>query len=293
MHAENLKYRSKAPCKDTKVQLKLIKKDEISHNTRLFRFALPSDKHVLGLPVGRHISLVTEIDGKPYMKSYTPVSSDRNKGYVDLIIKIYFPNVHPDFPNGGRMTMHLEKMKIGEYIDVVGPKGFCEYKYRNDTEFNFKIQKDKKFNSPNTPSQKNIKKIGMIAGGSGITPMLAIIREILCVEDDQTEVYLLFANQKEEDILCRDEIEKFQKARPNQVKVFNILSRLSEEEEKAWENDSTNFVGRINQEILEKTMPEVSEDHQILVCGPGGMIKEAVVPNLHKIGWTDDLIHIY
>jgi len=43
----------------------LIEREELTHNTRRFRFALPSAKHVLGLPVGQHISLkYTDKDGK-------------------------------------------------------------------------------------------------------------------------------------------------------------------------------------------------------------------------------------
>ena len=52
------------------------------------------------------------------------------------------------------------------------------------------------------------RRIGMIAGGTGITPMLQIIREILENPEDKTEVSLLFANNAEEDILMRDELDR-------------------------------------------------------------------------------------
>jgi len=45
--------------------VKLIEREEISHDTRRFRFALQSDRHVLGLPIGKHISLkYTDSEGK-------------------------------------------------------------------------------------------------------------------------------------------------------------------------------------------------------------------------------------
>ena len=47
----------------------------------------------------------------------------------------------------------------------------------------------------------------MVAGGTGITPMLQIIRAIQKDEADSTELYLIFANQTEEDILLRKELE--------------------------------------------------------------------------------------
>ena len=80
---------------------KLIEKENISHDVRRFRFALPSKKHVLGLPIGQHISLkYVDNEGKEVQRSYTPVSSDDDKGFVDFVIKVYFKNVHPRFPDG-------------------------------------------------------------------------------------------------------------------------------------------------------------------------------------------------
>ena len=56
---------------------------------------------------------------------------------------------------------------------------------------NFLIRPDKKTD----PVQTNIKKLGLIAGGTGITPMLQLVRQILKDPEDKTEVSLLFANQ--------------------------------------------------------------------------------------------------
>jgi cytochrome-b5 reductase len=55
----------------------LKEKLALSHDTRRFRFALQSDKHVLGLPIGQHISLkFDDADGKMVTRSYTPTTSD-------------------------------------------------------------------------------------------------------------------------------------------------------------------------------------------------------------------------
>ncbi|NXW61688.1 NB5R2 reductase, partial [Eurystomus gularis] len=56
---------------------------EISHDTKKFRFGLPSPDHILGLPVGQHVYLSAKIDGNLVIRAYTPVSSDETKGYVD------------------------------------------------------------------------------------------------------------------------------------------------------------------------------------------------------------------
>ena len=55
---------------------------------------------------------------------------------------------------------------------------------------------------------RNAKHLGMIAGGSGITPMLQIARDILKNKDDKTKISMLYANQTENDILCRNELEE-------------------------------------------------------------------------------------
>lgn len=60
----------------------------MSHDTRRFRFELPSPDHVLGLPVGQHIYLSARIDGSLIIRPYTPTSSDEDKGFVELVVKV-------------------------------------------------------------------------------------------------------------------------------------------------------------------------------------------------------------
>ena len=42
-------------------------------------------------------------------------------------LQVYFKDVHPKFPDGGKMTQYMENMKIGDYIDVRGPNGLLVY----------------------------------------------------------------------------------------------------------------------------------------------------------------------
>ena len=87
---------------DEIVQLKLIEKVEVTHDTNRYRFGFPNEDDVLGLPTGKHIALTFEDEnGELVSRSYTPVSSDVDKGFVDFVIKVYRSNVHPDFPEGG------------------------------------------------------------------------------------------------------------------------------------------------------------------------------------------------
>ncbi|XP_019332630.1 NADH-cytochrome b5 reductase 2 isoform X2 [Alligator mississippiensis] len=174
---------------NAKYPLALVEKEEISHDTRRFRFRLPSPDHVLGLPIGQHVYLSAKINGSLVIRAYTPVSSDEIKGYVDLIIKVYYKNVNPKFPEGGKMSQYLNSMNIGDTIDFRGPNGLLVYK------------------------------------GPGITPMLQLIRHITKDPKDDTKCYLLFANQTEKDILLRTELEEVAKKHPSQFKLWYTLDR--------------------------------------------------------------------
>lgn len=75
--------------KDQKIPFKLVKREEVSHDTRRFRFELQSPQHVLGLPVGNHMYLSARIDGELVRRPYTPVTSDDELGYFELVIKVH------------------------------------------------------------------------------------------------------------------------------------------------------------------------------------------------------------
>ncbi|XP_063479062.1 NADH-cytochrome b5 reductase 3 isoform X2 [Symphalangus syndactylus] len=207
---------------DIKYPLRLIDREIISHDTRRFRFALPSPQHILGLPVGQHIYLSARIDGNLVIRPYTPVSSDDDKGFVDLVIKVYFKDTHPKFPAGGKMSQYLESMQIGDTIEFRGPNGLLVYQGKGK----FAIRPDKKSN----PVIKTVKSVGMIAGGTGITPMLQVIRAIMKDPDDHTVCHLLFANQTEKDILLRPELEELRNEHSARFKLWYTLDRAPEGE---------------------------------------------------------------
>lgn len=243
---------------EIKYEVPLISREEVSHDTRKFKFGLPSEKHVLGLPIGQHVHLTTKVDGQLVIRPYTPTSSDDDQGYFELVIKVYFKNVHPKFPDGGKMTQYLNDMKIGDTIQVRGPSGRLEYGGKG----NFAIRPDKKAPA----AKKNYKKVSMVAGGTGIAPMLQIIRDILKKSNqDKTEIALLFANQTEKDILLRDELEDLLARHPGQFKLWYTIDRPEE----GWKYSS----GFVNKDLIKEYLHEPSPDTIILMCGPPPMIK--------------------
>jgi cytochrome-b5 reductase len=174
----------------------LIRKDVLSHDTARFTFGL-AEGHVLGLPTGQHISLrYFEQDkdtGKAtqVMRSYTPVTDNSTVGEVSLVVKVYRSDVHPKFPDGGKMSQHLDSLKIGDMIDIKGPKGHMEYLGRGG---NFWVKPIGK-----TLSTRQSNQFIMIAGGTGITPMLQVLH---CMfrnpgNEASVKVNMLYANQSE------------------------------------------------------------------------------------------------
>ncbi|ODV98201.1 hypothetical protein PACTADRAFT_48001 [Pachysolen tannophilus NRRL Y-2460] len=168
----------------------LIEKIILSHNSATYRFALPRPNDILGLPIGQHISIAAEINGKEIVRSYTPTSTDDAKGYFDLLIKAY---------ENGNISRYVANLKIGETIRVRGPKGFFTY----------------------TPNM--VKHFAMIAGGTGITPMYQIITAIAENPADKTKVTLLYGNVTRDDILLKPELDAIVKNNP-QIQVHYVLN---------------------------------------------------------------------
>lgn len=104
----------------------------------------------------------------------------------------------------------------------------------------------------------------MIAGGTGITPMLQVIKEIIKNPEDKTEVHLIFANNGEEDILLKNEIDDIVKKHKN-VKVTYILSTPSP----SW----TGHKGFVTLPLVQEVIAKPSADTLVLVCGPPGFMQ--------------------
>ncbi|CAI0374667.1 unnamed protein product [Linum tenue] len=250
--------REKIPCK-------LIKKESLSHDVRLFRFALPSEEQVLGLPVGKHIFLCASVDGKLCMRAYTPTTLVDAVGHFDLVVKVYFGGVHPRFPNGGVMSQHLDSLDVGSMVDVKGPLGHIEYMGRGK----FMVHGKPKFG----------RKLAMFAGGTGITPVYQVVRAILRDPEDRTEMHIVYANRTEDDILLRDELDKWARE-DERLKVWYVVESAKD----GWEY-STGF---ITEAIMREHVPSGSDaDGEVLAlaCGPPPMIQFAVQPNLEKMGY--------
>ncbi|KAI0522434.1 hypothetical protein KFK09_004813 [Dendrobium nobile] len=217
------------------LEFKLQETARVSHNTNLYRFSFdPTAK--LGLDVASCIitraAIGEESEGrqKYVIRPYTPISDPESKGYFDLLIKVY-----PE----GKMSQHFAQLKPGDVLEVKGPIEKLRY----------------------SPNMK--KKLGMIAGGTGITPMVQVVKAILKNPDDKTQVSLIYANVSPDDILLKAELDRLAASYPN-FKVFYTVDKPS----KSWRGGA----GFISSDMILKGLPGPSEDTLILVCGPLGLM---------------------
>lgn len=227
-------------------ELKLIEKLTLTHNTKLLRFALPTPEHVMGGDVEYCLSLGFKgEDGKIKAKPYTPVTKADQKGTVDFVIKEY-PAPY------GIVSRHMCGLQPGDVVVAKGP--WQKYPYAANTK----------------------RAIGMLAGGTGITPMLQVIRQILENPDDMTEVSLIFANTTEDDIMCRDTLDALQFRHPN----FKVHYVVDKPKSSTWNGGS----GYINSDMVKSYLPGPNTNSMIFICGPGGMYKHVCGPKVKKDG---------
>lgn len=222
---------------DVYQEFPLKEKNILSHNVAIYRFSLPRPNDILGLPIGQHMSIAASIEGQPkeVVRSYTPISSDEDLGYVDLMIKSY--------PTGN-ISKHVAKLQIGDTLRVKGPKGAMVY-------------------TPNL-----VRHFGMIAGGTGITPMLQIIRAIIRGRPrnggkDTTQIDFIFANVNFDDILLKDDLDALAKE-DDGFRVHYVLNNPPEK----WNGG----VGFCTPEMIKEKLPAPAKDIKILLCGPPPMV---------------------
>ncbi|KAK2066590.1 hypothetical protein P8C59_000395 [Phyllachora maydis] len=215
----------------------LKEKTVISHNVAIYRFKLPTPTSILGLPIGQHISIgavLPQPDGthKEIVRSYTPISGDHQPGFFDLLIKSY--------PTGN-ISKYMAGLAVGQTIRVRGPRGAFVY----------------------TPNM--VRHFGMVAGGTGITPMLQVIRAIVRgrAAGDRTEVDLIFANVTPADILLKEDLDALMQEDKG-IRVHYVLDKPPE----GW----TGGVGFVTADMIAKWLPKPAEDVKILICGPPPMV---------------------
>jgi cytochrome-b5 reductase len=218
------------------VNLKLANVKPLSQDTSIYTFAFPESNQVSGLVTASAIltKYVTP-KGSNVIRPYTPITDNEDKGSFDLLVKTY---------QGGKMSVHIKDLQINDTLAFKGP--ILKWKW-----------------SPN-----QFKEIGLIGGGTGITPLYQVVHEVLKNSADHTKITLLYGSKTPDDILLKPELDALAAKYPNQLTVKYFVDSLGDKKE-----DPTVNVGYITKEVLESNLPKPSDNSHVFICGPPPMYK--------------------
>lgn len=252
--------------------LELLDRVEVSSTSSVLRFGLVDADAPLNLStcacVLAKADLPNDGDGgktEAVVRPYTPISTNALTGAFDLLVKNYGAN--------GRLSTHLCNIPVGSVVDF------------KHISFNVKIQ---------APFRQ--RQIGMIVGGTGITPMIQALHAILGDTESPAEqrADVLYGSRHSGDVLGKEMLDAWEKSHGNKLKVTHVLS--AEEKDSAWTGER----GFINKELVEKHLPgpEGRDDVIIFVCGPpilydifcGPRTDPEVTGILKELGYTKDQV---
>ncbi|XP_027963828.1 cytochrome b5 reductase 4 isoform X1 [Eumetopias jubatus] len=253
------------PKKDTGLyyrKCRLISKEGVTHDTKLFCLMLPPSTH-LQVPVGQHVYLKLTITGTEIVKPYTPVSDFLlsefkepvllNNKYIYLLIKIY---------PAGLFTPELDHLHIGDFVSISNPEG------------NFKISQF-----------RELEDLFLLAAGTGFTPMVKILNYALTNIPGLRKVKLMFFNKTEDDIIWRSQLEKLA-FKDKRFDVEFVLSAPTSE----WNGKR----GYISPALLSQFLKRSLDNSRVLICicGPTPFTEQGI-RLLHDLNFSKDEIHSF
>jgi len=203
-------------------KFKLREIEDVNHNSKIFKFQLADKDAKLSLPVASCITTkyFDEKEKKDIIRPYTPLNAT-TAGEFHLLVKRY---------PAGLMSRRIHDLKIGDELECMGPW-------------------------PKIPIQANMCKfLGLIAGGTGLTPMLQVIEHILSLENDTTVINLLFANVSEKDILLKEKLDTLAEQYPHRFRVFYTIDTSH----RGW----SGFTGFITEDMIKKNDATINQGYQ-------------------------------
>jgi len=217
-------------------------------------FAVPDSLHErFRFSQGQYLTLRQAIDGEDVRRSYS-ICSGVDEDTLEIAVKAV---------PGGRFSTYVnETLAAGDRIAVMPPAG--------------------SFTTALDPARA--RNYLCIAAGSGITPVLSIVKSILAIEP-HSEVTLLYGNQRVASIMFRDELERLKNRYMARFQLIHVLSR---------ENRDVDILnGRIDNHkgaALCRNLLDLAAVDEFFLCGPEAMISE-VSRGLRAAGIDESKIH--
>ena len=252
-------------------KIKVSKVHQETPDTVSLSFDIPEDlaskfeyKH------GQYLTLRFVIKGQEVRRAYSFSSSPAVDSVPTVTVKRVEKGLVSNYIN--------DNIKAGDTIEIMSPKG----------RFTTKL---------GVEQQKNYYLFG---GGSGITPLMSILKTVL-EEEPKSSIYLLYGNRDLESVIFKDELDKLRARYSGQIQVEYALDNPPKQKEgglmgmfKKSKLDWEGLIGPIDgtkiQNFLEKH-PTHKKDSEYFICGPGGMM-EATKAALQKQNIDDKKIHI-
>lgn len=203
---------------------------------------------------GQYLTLRTQIEGEEVRRSYS-ICTAPDDGELRIAVKRV---------NGGAFSnWAMEALKVGDELEVMTPTG--------------------RFGAMPAPGDGRVH-LGF-AAGSGITPIISIIRGVLGREPN-SRFFLFYGNRSVRDILFRSELEELKDRFIGRLSVFHVLSQE--------EQDLPILHGRLDrakvERLLRVMLPAAAVDH-VYICGPATMSEE-VDATCRDLGIAPDKIHV-
>lgn len=209
-----------------------------TYNVKSFRFLKPAS---FTYKAGQFI-FVTIKSGTEELRKHFTLSSSPTEDFIEFTKKLTESN----------FSTALDALEVGDWAKIDGPYG----KFTFEGEF---------------------KKIALLSGGIGITPIRSICR--YCADNQvDTDIVILYGNRSDKDIVFREELEKM-----NKQEKFKVVFTVNESAE-GW----TGYVGIIDAAMIKREIPDYTE-RVFYTCGPPAMV-EAMDRLLTDLGVSQDYI---
>lgn len=141
----------------------------------------------------------------------------------------------------------------------------------------------------NNVNSQNAKHLVMVAAGTGITPMLQLVRGAIESVKDQTKITLVYCSQSLEHVIALGQLEPLANMFPGRIQIHHVLTNASPDDSK----ELNSFrIGRLDKTLLEELLPEPTPSVAVFHCGPPSF-DDAVGVYLRELGFADKQIYLF